>query len=257
MRRTRVRVSFSTITSERFSFRFFLCLQSILLSANVALHLFSSIVKVEGHIDLLVNNAGYGSYGAIEDVSIEEARKQFDVNVFGVAMFTKKVLPYMRDRHNGTIINVASIGGRLTTYGGAWYHATKYALEAFSDALRMETKAFGVQVSIIEPGEILMSIRRLCGVVKAKMNNAGHLHTRGKGCFRCVSAKNERGGALLAISVPRLAKFDQFAEEGDALQQGAVADDQHAFARTGQRHIEFAVYPLPALVFKLRVAEEG
>lgn len=113
-----------------------------------------TIVKAEGHIDVLVNNAGYGSYGAIEDVSIEEARKQFDVNIFGVAMLTKKVLPYMRDRHNGTIINVASIGGRLTTYFGAWYHATKYALEAFSDALRMETKAFGIQVSIIEPGGI-------------------------------------------------------------------------------------------------------
>ena len=112
------------------------------------------IVKAEGCIDVLVNNAGYGSYGAIEDVSIEEARKQFDVNIFGVAMLTKKVLPRMREQHSGTIINVASIGGRLTTYFGAWYHATKYALEAFSDALRMETKDFGIQVSIIEPGGI-------------------------------------------------------------------------------------------------------
>ena len=112
------------------------------------------IVKAEGRIDVLVNNAGYGSYGAIEDVSIEEARKQFDVNIFGVAMLTKTVLPHMREQHSGTIINVASIGGRLTTYFGAWYHATKYALEAFSDALRMETKDFGIQVSIIEPGGI-------------------------------------------------------------------------------------------------------
>ena len=113
-----------------------------------------TLIKAEGRIDVLVNNAGYGSYGAIEDVSIEEARKQFDVNIFGVAMLTKKVLPYMRSQHSGTIINVASIGGRLTTYFGAWYHATKYALEAFSDALRMETKGFGIQVSIIEPGGI-------------------------------------------------------------------------------------------------------
>lgn len=113
-----------------------------------------TIVGVEGRIDVLVNNAGYGSYGAIEDVSIEEARKQFDVNLFGLAMLTKKVLPYMRKQHNGTIINVSSMGGRVTTYFGAWYHATKYALEAFSDALRMETKAFGINVSIIEPGGI-------------------------------------------------------------------------------------------------------
>ena len=114
----------------------------------------AAIVKAEGRIDVLVNNAGYGSYGAVEDVSIEEARKQFDVNIFGVAMLTKKVLPYMREQRSGTIINVASIGGRLTTYFGAWYHATKYALEALSDALRMETKDFGIQVSIIEPGGI-------------------------------------------------------------------------------------------------------
>ena len=113
-----------------------------------------SIIKAEGRIDVLVNNAGYGSYGAIEDVDLEEARKQFDVNIFGVAMLTKKVLPYMRAQHSGTIINVASIGGRLTTYFGAWYHATKYALEALSDALRMETKPFGIKVSIIEPGGI-------------------------------------------------------------------------------------------------------
>lgn len=113
-----------------------------------------TIIKTEGHIDVLVNNAGYGSYGAVEDVSIGEARKQFDVNIFGVATLTKKVLPYMRARHSGTIVNVTSIGGRLTTYFGAWYHATKYALEALSDALRMETKPFGINVSIIEPGGI-------------------------------------------------------------------------------------------------------
>lgn len=112
------------------------------------------IIREEGRIDVLVNNAGYGSYGAVEDVSIEEARKQFDVNLFGVAMLTRKVLPYMRKQQSGTIINITSIGGRVTTYFGAWYHATKYALEAFSDALRMETKEFGIKVSIIEPGGI-------------------------------------------------------------------------------------------------------
>ena len=113
-----------------------------------------TVIKSEGRIDVLVNNAGYGSYGAVEDVSIEEARKQFDVNLFGVAMLVKAVLPHMRSQRKGTIINVSSMGGRLTTYFGAWYHTTKYALEAFSDALRMETKPFGIEVSIIEPGGI-------------------------------------------------------------------------------------------------------
>lgn len=114
----------------------------------------SAVVAAEGRIDVLINNAGYGSYGAVEDVSMAEARKQFDVNVFGVAMLTQKVLPYMRRQQGGTIVNVGSMGGRVTTYFGAWYHATKYALEGFSDALRMETKEFGINVSIIEPGGI-------------------------------------------------------------------------------------------------------
>lgn len=113
-----------------------------------------SVINAEGRIDVLVNNAGYGSYGAVEDVDMVEARKQFDVNLFGVAMLTKQVLPLMRKQHEGTIINISSMGGRVTTYFGAWYHATKYALEAFSDALRMETKEFGINVTLIEPGGI-------------------------------------------------------------------------------------------------------
>lgn len=113
-----------------------------------------TIIQNEGRIDILVNNAGYGSYGAVEDVSLEEAQRQFEVNLFGVARLTKLVLPFMRKNKFGRIINVSSMGGRVTTYFGAWYHATKYALEAFSDALRMETKSFGIDVSLIEPGGI-------------------------------------------------------------------------------------------------------
>ena len=112
------------------------------------------IISEQGRIDVLVNNAGYGYYGAIETVAIEEAKKQFDVNLFGTARLTQLVLPYMREQHNGRIVNVASIAGRRTLYLGAWYHASKYALEAFSDALRMEVKPFGIDVSIVEPGGI-------------------------------------------------------------------------------------------------------
>jgi len=114
----------------------------------------AEVAKKEGRIDVLVNNAGYGSYGAIEDVKLEEARQQFEVNVFGLAAITKEVLPYMRNQKSGRIINVSSMGGRVTTYFGAWYHATKYAVEAFSDALRMEAGEFGIKVSLIEPGGI-------------------------------------------------------------------------------------------------------
>ena len=114
----------------------------------------ATFIASEGRIDVLINNAGYGSYGAVEDVSIDEARQQFEVNLFGMARLTQLVLPYMRAQREGRIINTSSMGGRLVSYMGAWYHATKYAVEAFSDALRMETKDFGIKVAIIEPGGI-------------------------------------------------------------------------------------------------------
>ncbi|MDN3956451.1 oxidoreductase [Sporolactobacillus laevolacticus] len=113
-----------------------------------------TIIDQEGKIDILINNAGYGSYGAVEDVKIEEAKKQFEVNLFGLARLTQLVLPHMRNQHSGRIINTSSMGGRLTSFMGAWYHATKYALEGFSDALRMEVKQFGIDVILIEPGGI-------------------------------------------------------------------------------------------------------
>ena len=113
-----------------------------------------TIIGNEGHIDVLINNAGYGSYGAIEDVEISEAKMQFEVNLFGLARLVQLVLPHMRKQKSGRIINISSMGGRLTSYFGGWYHATKYALEAFSDALRMEVADFGIDVSLIEPGGI-------------------------------------------------------------------------------------------------------
>ena len=112
------------------------------------------IIAETGRIDVLVNNAGYGSFGAIEDVSIDEARRQFEVNVFGLARLTQLVLPHMRAQRSGTIINISSIGGRFTTLLGGWYHASKHAVEALSDALRMETATFGIDVVVIEPGLI-------------------------------------------------------------------------------------------------------
>lgn len=114
----------------------------------------NTIIGQEGRIDVLINNAGYGSYGAVEDVTIEEAKKQFDVNLFGLAKLTQLTLPHMRVQNYGRIINISSMGGRLTSFMGAWYHATKYALEGFSDALRMEVKQFGIDVVLIEPGGI-------------------------------------------------------------------------------------------------------
>jgi NAD(P)-dependent dehydrogenase (short-subunit alcohol dehydrogenase family) len=113
-----------------------------------------ALLTEQGRIDVLVNNAGYGSYGALEDVPMEEARAQMEVNVFGAARLTQLVLPAMRAQHSGTIVNVTSMGGKITTPLGAWYHATKFALEALSDCLRMEVAPFGIDVVVIEPGGI-------------------------------------------------------------------------------------------------------
>ena len=115
----------------------------------------NTIIQAEGRIDALVNNAGYGSYGSLEDTPMSEARYQFDVNIFGMARLTQLVLPHMRKQRSGRIINISSIGGKLGEPHGAWYHATKYAVEGLSDSLRMELKEFGIDVVIIEPGAII------------------------------------------------------------------------------------------------------
>lgn len=112
------------------------------------------IIAETGRIDVLVNNAGYGSYGAIEDVPINEARRQFEVNVIGIGRLVQLSTPHMRAQGTGTIINISSMGGRFTTPLGGWYHATKFAVEALSDALRMELAPFGINVVVIEPGGI-------------------------------------------------------------------------------------------------------
>ncbi|MBO0769350.1 MAG: SDR family NAD(P)-dependent oxidoreductase [Solirubrobacterales bacterium] len=114
----------------------------------------NAILAEQGRIDVLVNNAGYGSYGAIEEVPQGEARRQIEVNLFGLVRLAQLVLPTMRAQGSGTILNVTSIGGKLTTPFGGWYHASKFAVEGLSDALRSEVAPFGVNVVVIEPGGI-------------------------------------------------------------------------------------------------------
>ena len=113
-----------------------------------------AVIHAEGRIDVLVNNAGYGYFGAIENVPLEEARRQLEVNVFGLARLTQLVLPHMRKQGSGRIINTSSIAGKMVFYMGGWYNVTKYSVEAFSDALRMEMQPYGIDVVMIEPGAI-------------------------------------------------------------------------------------------------------
>jgi len=115
----------------------------------------NEILQNEKRIDILINNAGYGSFGALEDVPISEAKYQFEVNIFGLARLTQLALPTMRNQHSGRIINISSIAGSFGEPHGSWYHATKYAVEGLSDCLRMELKQFGIDVVIIKPGPII------------------------------------------------------------------------------------------------------
>lgn len=113
-----------------------------------------TVIDEQGRIDVLVNSAGIGIHGSIEDVSLEQAHNRFEVNLFGLARLIQLVLPHMRKQGSGTIVNISSIGGEIALPLGAWYYATKHALEAFSDTLRQEVKQFGIDVVIIQPGII-------------------------------------------------------------------------------------------------------
>jgi NAD(P)-dependent dehydrogenase (short-subunit alcohol dehydrogenase family) len=117
-------------------------------------HAVDTIEREEGAVGVLINNAGYSQSGAIESVSMDKVRRQFETNVFGLVRLTQLVLPRMRAQRWGKILNISSMGGRFTFPGGGFYHATKHALEAISDALRFEVRGFGVDVVVIQPGLI-------------------------------------------------------------------------------------------------------
>lgn len=123
-----------------------------------------AVIDAEGRIDVLVNNAGYGYFGAIETVSDAEARRQLEVNVFGLAALCRLVIPHMRRQRSGRIINTSSIAGLMVLPFGGWYHVSKYSVEALSDALRMELRPFGIDVAMIEPG----GIRTDWGIIAAR-----------------------------------------------------------------------------------------
>jgi NAD(P)-dependent dehydrogenase (short-subunit alcohol dehydrogenase family) len=153
-----------------------------------------------GRVDVLVNNAGYGSYGAVENVSIDEARRQFEVNMFGLARLTQLVTPGMRERGEGRIINVGSVGGKFYEPLGAWYHATKFAVEGFSDSLRLELAPYGIRVVIVEPGPIRTEWNTIArdNLVESSRGTAYERQAR------AVAARMESGEGPLLSSGPDL-----------------------------------------------------
>jgi NAD(P)-dependent dehydrogenase (short-subunit alcohol dehydrogenase family) len=157
------------------------------------------VLAERGRIDVLVNNAGYGAYGAVEDVPIDEARRQFEVNVFGLARLCQLVTPHLRAAGSGRIINLSSIGGKFYEPMGAWYHATKFAVEGFSDSLRVELKPFGIDVVLIEPGPIVTEWNRI--------SRESLVETAAGGAYEEMSTKvaaaMERGDSRMLGSSPR------------------------------------------------------
>jgi len=131
------------------------------------------IIKEQGRIDVLWNNAGYGLYGPVEEVDLKDARYQFEVNLFGLARLTQLILPHMRKQKSGTIINTSSVGGKVYTPLGAWYHATKHAVEGFSDCLRLELAQFGINVVVLEPGVIKTGFSNVLIEKMGQKHNAG------------------------------------------------------------------------------------
>ena len=128
----------------------------------------NQVIGSEGRIDVLINNAGFGLYGPVEDIPLEDARYQFEVNLFGLAHLTQLVLPHMREQGSGRIVNISSVGGRVFSPFGAWYHATKHALEGWSDCLRLETAPFNIGVVLVEPGLIKTDFGDVAGAELGK-----------------------------------------------------------------------------------------
>jgi NAD(P)-dependent dehydrogenase (short-subunit alcohol dehydrogenase family) len=152
------------------------------------------IVEEQGGIDVLINNAGFGLYGSVEETSMADARYQLEVNLFGAARLTQLALPHMRARKSGTIINITSMGGKIYTPLGAWYHAAKHALEGFSDCLRLELKQFGINVIIIEPGIILTSFGDVMIAPMLKRSGAGPYEKLARSVAASAKTSYSKGG---------------------------------------------------------------
>lgn len=161
----------------------------------------ANVVKSEGRIDVLFNNAGYGLYGSVEETDIDLAKHQFDVNLFGLARITQLVLPHMRKQGSGTIINTSSVGGKVYTPLGAWYHATKHALEGWSDCLRLELKQFSIDVVIIEPGGVQTPWGNIAADNLRKISSKGPYKQLGQKTANGMLASYKKQGSLSSPSV--------------------------------------------------------
>ena len=161
----------------------------------------NTITKGHGGIDVLVNNAGFGMYGAMEDSTLADARYQFEVNLFGMARLTQLALPHMRRQQAGKVINISSMGGKMYTPLGSWYHATKHAVEGWSDCLRLELAPFGIQVVIIEPGVIATEWGGVMLEPMLARSGQGPYHAMAQGMAKAMRSTYAKAGAASPPSV--------------------------------------------------------
>lgn len=172
------------------------------------------IKEAHGGVDVLINNAGYGQYGPMEDTPLDEARYQFEVNLFGLARLTQLVLPYLRQKKAGKIINISSMGGKIYTPLGSWYHATKHALEGWSDCLRFEVSPFGIDVIIIEPGVIDTEFARVVSTTLPPESKTGPYRNIVNAITSQSNSSNENAfsaspPSLIAETISRVVKINR------------------------------------------------
>jgi NAD(P)-dependent dehydrogenase (short-subunit alcohol dehydrogenase family) len=165
------------------------------------------VESAEGAVGALVNNAGYGLHGAVEETDLDDVRRQFETNLFGLARLTQMCLPGMRRQRWGKVVNVSSMGGILTFPGGGFYHASKHALEALSDALRFEVRPFGIDVAIVEPGLIKTSFGDTAiGTVGHPETQSGPYASFNEGLKEKIAGAYEGPMARFAIGPEAVAK---------------------------------------------------
>lgn len=166
----------------------------------------AAVEDAEGAVGALVNNAGYSQSGAVETVPLDSVRRQFETNVFGLMRMCQLVLPGMRRQGEGRIVNISSMGGKLTFPGGGVYHATKHAVEALSDALRFEVRGFGVDVVVIEPGLIITQFGEAAGASMDAVTADGPYADFNRAVSKLTAEAYEGGLARLGAGPGAVAK---------------------------------------------------
>ena len=164
------------------------------------------IEREQGGVDVLINNAGFGMFGAMEDTTIDDARYQFEVNLFGLARLTQLVLPSMRNKRAGRIINISSMGGKVYTPLGSWYHASKHAVEGWSDCLRLELSPFNIDVVIIEPGVIATEFGDVMTAPMLKRSGSGPYSKMADAVAASMKALETRGASHPQVIVDLVLK---------------------------------------------------